>query len=254
MGSTIGPFLGGVLVIPSFFAGYSLPFWVGGLFCFANLILIVLYFRETNIRCGQTVKLSEALLQMKKMFSMKAIRFILVTIFVYIFGWSFYYEFIPLYLIQEFHFDASQIGYFYAYSTGWYAIAAGFLTMPLFKKFKLESILLCALIGLGVLIFSFLLIPNFIFLAFYLPFQSYFSALIFPTSTSIVSNSVPKESQGEALGVFQSVQALAWGLAPLFSGPLLCIHNAMPIFVGGTAILLASMIFGLQESRKLKTA
>lgn len=50
--------------------------------------------------------------------------------------------------------------------------------------------------------------------------------------------------QGEALGIFQSVQAMAWLLAPLLSGALLNLHITMPIYVGGATVLLAGLIYG----------
>lgn len=254
IGFTIGPFLGGVFANPSYFQGFSLPFWIGGALSVANLLLVVWFFQETHFNLSKLkTNFLEGLLQIKKVFAMKELHMLFLAAFIFIFGWSFYIEFIPLYLMGKFHFDVSQIGYFYAYSTGWCALSAGVLIMPLLKRFKLEKLFFYSLLGLGIIIFSFLLIPNAIYLTIYLPLQAFFYSLVFPTSTSIVSNTVNQESQGEVLGIFQSVQSMAWAAAPLFSGPLLCLHNCMPIFVGGASILLASLIFGIFLAKTIKS-
>lgn len=246
IGFSVGPYLGGILSNPSFFQGYSLPFWTGGLLCLINLLLVMACYQETHFNLNeQKIKLLDGLTQIKKISQMKEIRLILLTIFIYIFGWSFYFEFIPLYLMNQFNYNATSIGNFYAFSTGCYALFSGVLIMPLLKRFKLDLILFCSLLFLGMIVFAFLFIQNPVYLLAYLPIQAYIAALILPASTSLVSNSVDQESQGEALGIFQSVQSMAWALAPLLSGSLLCIHPFMPIFVGGTSITIASLIFGI---------
>ena len=42
---------------------------------------------------------------------------------------------------------------------------------------------------------------------------------------------------------FQSIQSLAWAIAPLFSGILIGIYYYMPIVFGGGSILLSGLIY-----------
>lgn len=180
IGFTIGPFLGGLLSSPSFFKGYSLPFWIAAIFCILNFLLALFYFQETHFALSkQKISFFHGFTQFKKAFSLKGTRLVMGVIFIYIFGWSFYFEFIPIYLIGKFNFDVIDIGNFYGYSTAWLAFGSGVLLMPLLKRFKLETILFSSLTLLGIYIFCFLFVTNTSYLWIYLPIQAYFNILYF---------------------------------------------------------------------------
>ena len=55
-------------------------------------------------------------------------------------------------------------------------------------------------------------------LFFVMFFVCFFTSFVMPTATTLVSNKASSEVQGEALGVFTSVNAAALILSPLFSG------------------------------------
>ncbi len=52
-------------------------------------------------------------------------------------------------------------------------------------------------------------------------------AFAYPTVTTVISNRTSSESQGEVLGVYQSVCAAAMGLSPLFVGPAVGAHPGL---------------------------
>lgn len=246
LGLTIGPFLGGMI---SSYKGYSMPFLVAGATTLLNFFLVFFFFQETNLQLKKrTVSWIAGILNIKKAFHLKGLRILFLVIFFFIFGWSFFYEFIPVTWITEYNFTAAHIGMLYAYGSAFYALSAGFLIRFFVNKFKPFSVLFYSLLFLGCYIFILLIKPAPIWLWLYSPWIQFFIALIFPTSTTLVSNSVDSSSQGEVLGVMQSIQSAGFVVSPLISGTLLGISTQMPVIVGGLAMLLAALILKLYGS------
>lgn len=247
LGYTIGPFLGGKLADPNFFGvgEFSLPFLFGLGAIFLNLLFVYWYFAETlkTIRPA-SVHWAMSLSNIKKAFSMKGIRILLLCAFIYSFGWSFFFEFIPVFLIGEYAFTPPEIGNFYAYAGLVYAVSCGFLIRPVIRKFSSETILFTSLIIAGFLMLVFLWIEQPIFLLAYLPCLLFFIALVYPTMTAMVSNWSGEEKQGEMLGIMQSVQSIAFAVSPLFSGTIVGLYITMPIILGGNSMILAGLVFG----------
>lgn len=259
IGLALGPFLGGVLSNTNLFGeiATTLPFWVGTISCFISFLLIAIFFPETNLATDEhrcllpNPSLMSGIYDLKKVFQMKGIRVLMLSIFFFVFGWSYYFEFISVYLINRFSFHAEHIGYFYGYSAIWYALSTGVFILPTVRFFRSEKVLFYSLALAGGYIFLFLFIENPQFLWLYLPILIYLISLVFPTATAMVSNWASSERQGEALGIFQSVQSLGWCIAPLLSGSLIGVHHEMPIFIGGSLILLAGLIYGFFHRKNL---
>jgi DHA1 family tetracycline resistance protein-like MFS transporter len=70
-----------------------------------------------------------------------------------------------------------------------------------------------------------------------------FQGLSQPNLTSIVSVLSPKDTQGEILGIQQSVQSLAFAIPPIIAGIVVSIDIRLPIFLSGFAILCAWAVF-----------
>jgi DHA1 family tetracycline resistance protein-like MFS transporter len=247
-GFTIGPFIGGKLTDPNFIkgAGFNFPFGFALLLTATNLVFVLLFFKETNyINDSVKVTLTTGLRNLKKALYMKKVRVVILCAFILYFGWSFFYEFVPVFLIGQYSFKSHQIGNFYAYSGFIYALCSGWLIRPIIQRFSSYRIFLGSLFGAGLTMLLFSLIKGSTLLFFYAPFLLYFIALIFPTIMTLVSNFAPKKAQGETLGVLQSVQASAFALSPLFSGSLIGFYRVMPVIIGGISMLLSAIIFSI---------
>lgn len=254
IGLALGPFLGGVFSNPNFFheSAATLPFWIGTISCLISFLLIAIFFPETHhTPSEEKPSLLSGIYDLKKVFQMKGIRILMLSIFFFVFGWSYYFEFVSVYLINQFDFHAEDIGYFYGYSAAWYAFSTGVLILPALRKFRSEKILFYSLALAGGYIFLFLAIENSAFLWLYLPILIYLVSLVFPTATAMVSNWASPERQGEALGIFQSVQSLGWAIAPLLSGSLIGIYHKMPVLMGGALVLTAGLIYGYFHRKEL---
>jgi len=81
--------------------------------------------------------------------------------------------------------------------------------------------------------------------------------LSFPSSLTLISDSVNEKMQGEIIGINQSVSSIAQGFPPLiWAFMLLYIENErfivrFPIIAGGAACLLAWVIYGTLYKRSI---
>ena len=248
LGFTFGPFLGGKFSETSFL----LPFIIAAILTFLNLVCIFLLLPETNTqKKHSTPSWFDGIRNIKKAWNMQSLRTLFVTFAIFIFGWSFFYEFIPVVWISHYGMTSSDIGLWYAYGAGFYALCTAFLIQPVANRYKNPPIVFYSLGFLGFTILALLGKPNMAWLWVYLPLVNFFVALLEPTSNSMVSNCAPKDSQGEVLGIFQSIQSLSWSLSPLLAGPLLGIHVHMPMFLGGICIILATILFGTALKKEI---
>lgn len=247
-GFTIGPFLGGKLsdaTLSPWFS-YSLPFIVAGTLCLLNLLLILWKFPEAKkVVSERAFNLFGHLNSLAMVKHYKNLYWIFAAGFVFMFGWTFFGEFSPLLLRDRFNFSLGDIGNFYAYNGGWYAVSASFITGLLIKRFSNEKLVVTASIGCGLCMLAFTQISASSVIWFVLPLMMMTLAVIFPTSTMLVSDNTDKEHQGEAMGIFNAFQAAAMGICPLVAGAAVGTYPALTAWGGAVTMGLASIAFWL---------
>lgn len=253
IGFTIGPFLGGKLSESTFFTGgFDKPFLFAALLTGFNFLLFHFLFKETLLSTDRSKnEVLWSLINFKKTLNTKRLRPLFITVFIYCFGWSFYWEFIPVTWIAEYGLSASQVGNFYAYAAGFYALSCGVLIGPVIKRLSAPIILLNALVLIGLALLFVMLHAKIEWLWIYLPVQQMLIAFVFPTAAAMVSNWSKGEGQGEAMGALQSVQSIAFAFSPLVSGVFVGINHKMPIVVGGASMLLAALVFALGNRKEI---
>ena len=238
-GFALGPFFGGILSTTS----YTLPFLFTLLLLVFNFLLAYLFFEETiSFKREIKITLKTSLSQIIKAFDHKSLRSLFLASFIHCYGWSFFFEFIPIYFIKEFAFSSFKLGLFYAAAGAFYALSSGFLIQPFLKKLSNEILFISGNILTGLFIFCLLLIPSLYWLWITLFFISFSVAFVTPTSSTIISNSVDDKYQGECLGILTSVNAAAFVLSPLFFGSLVGAYPSLSIKVGAVCMVLSGLI------------
>ncbi|MES2122433.1 MAG: MFS transporter [Chlamydiota bacterium] len=238
LGFAVGPLIGGKLA----FLGFDFPFIIAGIFTLINLIFIIFLLDETHLKKTGSTHTSLRLYQHVKVTFFQKNRHFFLAFFLFCFGWSFYWEFIPVTWIREYSLGVSQIGDFYAYGSLFYVLSSGLLIRPVIKRLSAFKILFFAWAALGI--FLLLLVGAWIGLYWiFIPIQQFLIALIFPVGTAVVSNLVSEHQQGETLGAFQSLQAFAFAVTPCLGGILLDFMHNTPLIVSALAMLLSSWIF-----------
>ncbi len=239
LGFTLGPFLGGTLSA----YGFATPFLFSAVFSLINFILILALYRETHhVRRQVHLSLILGLKNLKKALRTPGLSTFFLCFFFFCAGWSFYWEFIPVTWIQDYGLTSAQVGNLYAYGAAFYALSSGLLIRPIVNRFPPLSVLFVALVLLVAAIFPMLLHSDVAIFWGYVPVQQFLIALVFPTGATIISNSVSQDSQGEMLGVLQSVDSFAFASSPIVAGFFVGLSAEAPILIAGGFMALASLI------------
>lgn len=255
LGFTFGPFLGGTLSDSSLVSWFSpsTPFMVGAIATAINLLLIGWCFVESRKIEGKiTIDIFKGLKQAKAALYHPRLRIVFLAIFLFVFGWDYYSEFISVTLKIVYNFTTVEIGYFYAYMGLLYAFCTGVVIKPLLKRFSAKKLLVFSMLGTGPFLMVSLFIQNAEAYWWFLPALMVLIALFYPLASTFISDQASDEDQGEILGIYHSVQALALGVGPLLSGTLTGRYPMMPILLGGISILGGGLVFAAYLARENK--
>jgi len=227
LGFILGPFIGGTLGK----IDLALPLWCTAALTLLNIVLVIIQFPETFVPSGNgTVSLLTGIRNVKRALKMKELDVVFLTLFLQAFGFSFFMQFFQVYLIKQFDFSQVQIGQMFGYIGIWIAITQGGITRLVSKRFSSPQILQVTLLGLSLSLWL-ILGPS--------PLVALFQGLSQPNLTSIVSVLTPKDTQGEILGIQQSVQSLAFAIPPIIAGVVVSLDVRLPIFLAGLSIFIA---------------
>lgn len=245
-GFIIGPYLGGVLASPdtvSWF-NYATPFWFVALLSALNIFMVIFMFKETLSSPIKTkISALTGMKNIKKAFSMTHLRTVFLVMFLATLGFNFYTQFNQVFLFEKFHFTETDIGNFYAYQGIWIAITQGLINRFFSSKFPPRKIIPITLFGLAITL-CIMILPSKAYLLFFIaPFIAIFWGLTYPNALAIISNLSKKDSQGEAMGMNQSFQALAMTIPPIISGFIVSVNLYLPLIVSSSVVLCSWLCF-----------
>ena len=255
LGFILGPYIGGKLADPSIVSwfSYATPFWAAAFLALCNLFLISFIYKETiKTKVNTPVSFTTGFKNIGKAFSVPNLRVIFTVLFFLTFGFSFFTQFFQIFLSEKFKYTSSQVGDIFAYIGVWIALTQGGLTRILSKIVTPVQIMSICIFILGITFFVLVVPDDKIWIFLILPFVAINQGLIAPNSTTLVSAQAPNESQGEILGISQSVQSLAQAIPPIIAGIIVSINLELPILVAATCTLLAGIIFVLFFKRNSK--
>lgn len=251
IGFALGPLLGGVLSI----WGYYIPFLFALILTGFNFIFAFSYFKETlkqtsdEMPCpkadveNKKIKWGLGFLYFKKAFYFKGLRTLFLCSFMHNFAWSYFFEFIPIYLIDSFKFSSLHIGRFYSAAGIFYALSTGFLIQPFLKRMKHEVLFPIgnALGGGAILVLG--LVNSELWMWPLLFVICYFVSFVTPVGETIVAKKAPSNEQGVTFGILSSVNALAFALSPLFSSTVVGKYPSLSMSVGGSLMIITAILF-----------
>lgn len=158
-------------------------------------------------------------------------------------AFSFLTAILPIWLGAEMGVTETSIGWVFTYIAGLSFLIRVVALGPIVKRFgELGTIRL----GCIALIVGFVLYPfqhSWPMLLVVMAFVPLGAALIFPSTTSLMSRFSPKESVGETMGVAQMFAGAARVIAPIISTGLFQLYtHGTPFFVAAGLVVLASML------------
>lgn len=239
VGFTLGPFFGGFLSQ----WGYSVPFFFAAIVFGLNLLFATLYLEETHVcRTPKPYSWTMGILHLHRAMQWRGIRVVFLAAFLHNFGWTFFFEFSPLFLIERFHFSSALLGLYFGASGGFYAFSTGILTRPFIARFRPQTLFFWGTFLSALSIYGMVFLTSSIWLWPLLFLICFFVAFVWPMATTLVSDGVPVELQGEGLGILTSVMAAALIVSCLFSGSFVGEHPTLPMWGGASAILCAALV------------
>ena len=260
LGFIIGPYIGGKLSSPnvSFYGLFDTPSWFGATtpFIFAgalslmNCALIVFSFPETIKEKfhGGRLALGRSISNIRAGFTSDRLRVPLASVFFFNGGFTFFTSFFGVYLGNNFGFSASNTGDYFAFVGLFIAFSQAVLVRRVSTKLADYKVLRFSMFGLATMLAVFFVAPagNRWWLFLPVPFFSAFNGLTMANNASLISRSAEMGKQGEAMGIYSSVQSLASVPASILLGYITSsITSAQPLIVASLCIATAGAIFVL---------
>ncbi len=249
-GFIVGPFLGGILSDPTILPWFSYvtPFYLTILLLLVNLLFVLFYYPETF----QT----RARLSFRDRFRWGWIRrrhrglgWLLLGGFLAWLGFSAYTQFVDVVMVRKFGMTVRQLGLFFGYVGVWIVLTQGVLNRWVSNRFRSGAVLNATMPALVASFILFALAPTEGWAYATVPLISIHHGLSYPHYLSTVSAQVSTEYQGRLLGLYQSAQSLAIGLAPLLVSPIAAAWVTGPLWAAAAVSLAAFGVYRMWAAR-----
>lgn len=241
LGFIIGPAIGGILsdtTISPYFTTVT-PFVAAAVVSLINFTMVVFMLPETHInRVKRKITIKYTFTNIKTAFTFKQLRTVFIALFLVNLGWVLFEYFFQVFLFGKFHLLSSHIAYLFVYLGFWIVLSQGYIVRKVSNKIPPTQILKWTLLPVSIML-MFVIFADKTVLYFVLPVLAIFTGFTQPNFSAILSESTEKHSQGEILGIRQSVVSSAQSIAPLAGGFLMNLGN---VSVGYQNPLIAGSI------------
>ncbi len=242
LGLILGPFIGGRLSTKEFFHlfHYAAPFWFVACLTLVNIFFVIFQFPETlKERIDSKIDPLVGLRNIAKASKIASLRNIFVVSFILAFGFNVFVQFFAVYLINKFKMDSGTVGNLFAYVGIWIAITQGVITGLIAKHIHVEKVLPISILLLALSIVVLVFPANYNYMLILLPFVAIFYGLVTPNITAVISTTAGDHSQGEVMGINQSLNSLSQIIPPIVGGFMFSISVDLPIVFAGVCMLVA---------------
>ncbi len=254
LGACLGPVIGGQLANHAWLVQitYVTPFFIAAVIAVIGLIIIK-YCSETLLQKPEQMTIS--LKQMAKgywdLLKSKHIVWMFFLLILCQISWSSYYEFIPPTLKNIFHFSPSMVGLFVGSIAFWLIIATGVIIRVLLRFFNYQQLIWLSIsaVACGTLL-SLLVSENPLsdwsrYLLWLTPIPTAMGDVIFfSLFTGFLSQLVPSNQQGKAMGLTRTIATLVWSFTAMLGGCLLAWHPNGALFFAPVGALALLLVFG----------
>lgn len=254
LGFILGPLLGGVLSSDGLVSWFNMstPFYFATIISLLNAVLLLGLFKETFYKTGKIkIKFHRAIEIFVSAFTHKKIRNLSIILLIMILGWSSFYGYISMFLLERYGFTPLHVGVFMAVLGIGFGVTTGFLVGYLSVRFSHKRLIsvclalaaLCALIisCSTQAIYAWLLVAP----------LSGFIGIAYSVLLTLFSNQAGADSQGWVMGITNAVMATAFFISGIGGGVLAGLNPVMPLVVTvGCVGLSALLILKLHTDAK----
>jgi MFS transporter, DHA1 family, tetracycline resistance protein len=258
LGFIIGPYLGGRLSAPSAslyglfttpsWFGATTPFWFATALSLMNCALIMLVLPETNrnMKPDQKVDLARSFSNVARGFASPRLRVPLATAFLLNAGFTFFTSYFGVYLRNRFGYSQAETGDFFAVVGLFISLSQGLLVGKVAKRLPDYKVLRFSSFGLSAVLGVYFLVNSTWPLYATIPIFTVFNGLTMANTGSLISRSSEPGKQGQAMGIYSSVQNLAQVPASALMGYIAnSVTSNTPLIVASSLTFLSGVVFVL---------
>ncbi len=249
LGFIVGPYIGGKLSDPSLVHWFdaATPFWAATIISFLNTCAVLLFLPETlDVRRAVSLRFSQSIHNILRAATLPRMRGLFLTSFLFQGGFTFFTAFFGVFLIRHFGFSQGRTGDFFAFVGIWIVFTQAVVTRNVAKRCAEKDVLRVTIFGVAVMLLGYHLstVPWQMYMI--VPFFAMMTGLTQANLGALVSRSADAGAQGEVMGIYASVQALAQTLPPVLSGVLASsIHPDAPMVMAIVVVFSAGCVFVL---------
>jgi DHA1 family tetracycline resistance protein-like MFS transporter len=246
IGLILGPLIGGVTSEKNFYHGFSLatPFVLAGVLSLVNLIYLHFsYVEKKPPPLDMPIQLSKGFILFLAAFADKEFRRLSLLYFSFILAWSLYFQTIGWFLLEEYHYNSTKIGFFFGYIGVIFVLATTLFSrfaLNFFKDDKSTFLFFVTFMAVGNC--GTLLSTQEIYQWVWVIFSATSNVVCYTLTLGFFSNLAGKNSQGWIMGVAGALAAVTWTVGGAIAGPLGYLNIRMPFI---TAIILSVISFML---------
>lgn len=244
LGFLLGPMTGGFFTnasIVSWFC-YSTPLYLASLLALMNMWMLK-FFKETfTPRQKIQLNFNQCLDYLTAPFKMKPIRFLAATFLLMQLGWSFYFQFISVFLLKKYQFSSQHLGLFMSTMGMGFALGSCWILRLLTRYLKDNTVAFTALAiaTLSMLGTIYEIYPNFAWIGAFL--LGIAMAIAYSILIKLFSSLVSEDQQGWIMGVSEAIAAVAWAITPLASSYLENVNLSTPLTVATFLLLISTFM------------
>ncbi len=227
-------------------ASLTLPIFAAMFLVTVNVVLIVVYFRETlEARRKIDFGLSEVFLTLLRIRHHPVTLRLAPVFFFAVMGFNGFFIFLNDFLIDRFRFDTVQNSIVMIVLGATMGSISLFLVGPVFARFRQVNILVVTVIIMAVFITAYVINPV-AWLAYVLviPIIAAFG-ITYPTLLSMFSASVDATRQGWVMGVCVALFTIGSGSVSIVGGSAMAINPGLPLYIGIGSCLLALVLIAI---------
>lgn len=248
IGFVFGPFLGGKLSDPTVAGWFSVttPFIFAAILCLINVLLIILILPETlKVVSSRRINLARPIYNIIQAFRLKGLRNTIPAVFMFNAGFTFFTTFWGILLANQFGFNQSGIGNFFAYMGIMIILAQGLVVRQLSGRVQDYKVLNFSLLGTGccLLIFYFITFDYVYWIYIIPPFLAICVALTKAFSAALITRITPDDIRGEVMGINSSANALAQAIPAVLAGYIATYYAVLPVLAGSITAILGGLLF-----------
>lgn len=255
LGFIAGPLLGGFLAdnnLVSWF-NFSTPFYFAAAISLINVFLLLWLFDESfiNSKGKFSLKLYTPIAIFISAFKHPQVKRLSVLFFIFIFGWSSFYSFIALYLINIYQFTPSNVSVFMAVMGLGFGFGNGVMVQLLTKRFPLRPTFLWTTFLSALMSLLMVVIPHQIMVWILMAPMACCVAVAYSVIISLFSDQVDAQSQGWVMGITGSIMALVWALNAVIVGLVASWSAQLPIYIAGIFLLVTCVLQPLLKNKPI---